>query len=809
VLTGAVRELDIQAEGSIDRLADNQLRVNYHFRAGKAFAKIAGVLDWNFDLTSPSFDGKAPDPILLENNAGWIWPVSGDKAIVVRFDPPLEKIIFEANQKNLVRSFFFTDRLEPGAKEVTYTITLPEGGRIAPSPQELYGPSDTATWFRDALSWNGSPIDLSFLNAAERPAGRHGVLKTSKDQLIFEDGTPARFWGSNLAAYALIATPRENVRQQAHRMAQLGYNLMRIGDLDASWLRPNIFVDNGRHDTRHLNPNVLDRFDWWVKCLEDEGIHLWFELVYQRAIAPNDGVTIGYNEIKRNRGYLFGFSYFNPELVALMQEFQHLLLNHVNPYTKLAYKDDPAIVAVLITNENDLTHHFGNLMLTAHKNTAHNALFMKQLKTFAQQTGLPVQRLGQTWVPGPSKIFLNEMEHRFNRTMIDDLRRIGVRSPVATTNFWAGCSLFSVPSLTEGDIIDVHSYGEGEALSANPRHAANLVSWITPARVEGKPLSVTEWSVPYPEIDRFTAPLYVASVAALQGWDMMMFNGYAFVALKPPGKAEWEHRVDKWSTYNDPALCGIIPAAALAFRQGHISPARTSYCLMLNRKQLFDQDTSPASAATLRTLVEQSRLTIGLPEVAELPWLEATKPPPGATIVTETNRDFIPSQQSFVKADTGQLVRNWKYGIQTINTPKTQAAQGWVGGKTLQLDDVTFQINTRKAVVALTSVDNQPLRSSRYILITALARAVPNTPEHLPFLSEPVSGTISLRTTVPALELLALTSDGKTAARLVPQRKSDGLTIQLPAPHGTHWYVLKTRESVLPKGNPRAARSGS
>ena len=60
-----------------------------------------------------------------------------------------------------------------------------------------------------------------------------------------------------------------------------------------------------------------------------------------------------------------------------MQEFQHNLLSHVNRYTRIAYKDDPAIVGILITNENDLTFHFGNNMMPNHHNPVHTAIFMK------------------------------------------------------------------------------------------------------------------------------------------------------------------------------------------------------------------------------------------------------------------------------------------------------------------------------------------------------------------------------------------------------------------------------------------------
>jgi hypothetical protein len=677
---------------------------------------------------------------------------------------------------------------------------LPDGGRIAPAAEEHYGSADKRGWFRNALSWDGAPIDLSFLNAQDRPAGRHGLLRANGDRLVFDDGTPARFWGANLAAYALLGTPRENIRRQAHRMAQLGYNLMRIVEHDSPWCHPNIFLGDGKEGTRRLNPQSLALLDWWIKCLKDEGIYIWLDMVFDRDLVRGDGVTIGRDEVLNNkaRGYasgkVFGFSYFNRDVLKLMQEFQDQYLKHVNPYTRMAYKDDPAVVGILITNENDLTLHFGNTFMPNHHNPVHTALFMKDVRAFAQQTGLPEDRVWRAWEPGPSKPFLNAMEHRFNRFMIDDLRNLGVRAPLATTNFWKGCALFSLPALTDGDVIDAHSYGKSEELSKDPRDESNFLAWIGAAHVDGKPLSITEWSVPFPETDRFTTPLYFASIASLQGWDMPMLFNYSQAVLKAPGRRDGESGIDKFSSYNDPAICGVMPAAAVAFRRGHISPARTNYCLMLTRDQLFDQELNPKTAATLRTLVEQSRLTIGLPAVKELPWLKPTETPSNATIVTDPNHDYIPPGQSFVRSDTGELLHNWKYGIQTINTPKTQAVGGWIGGKTLQLGDATFRIDTRKAVVALTSLDDKPLSSSRYILISAMARAVGSTPNHLPFLSEPVVGTIVLLTKTSELQLLALSPSGKVQEELPPPNGPEGLSIRLPTRMGTHWYVLKTNE---------------
>ena len=42
-----------------------------------------------------------------------------------------------------------------------------------------------------------------------------------------------------------------------------------------------------------------------------------------------------------------------------------------------------------------------------------------------------------------------------------------------------------------------------------------------------------------------------------------------------------------WSTFSDPAISGVIPAAALAFRQQHIRQACRTYCLKLSKEELF------------------------------------------------------------------------------------------------------------------------------------------------------------------------------------------------------------------------------
>jgi hypothetical protein len=174
---------------------------------------------------------------------------------------------------------------------------------------------------------------------------------------------------------------------------------------------------------------------------------------------------------------------------------------------------------------------------------------MAQAEAFAAKHGLPKDQTWRSWENGPSKIFLNDLEQRFNTEMIAHLRAQGVKVPIITTSTWGLNPLSSLPALTAGNIIDAHSYGGIGELENNPVYAPNMVHWIAAAQVAGKPLSVTEWNVvPFPVPDRHTIPLYVTAFASLHGWDALMQYAYSQVPLNAAGSPS------NWHAFNDPAL---------------------------------------------------------------------------------------------------------------------------------------------------------------------------------------------------------------------------------------------------------------
>jgi len=779
-LHGRNAALDFDLTARITRSSERQLTWEFDLDARHSLTDVVGGgLVFSFDLAD--FAAVLGEPQLLADNRGWSWGRAGATRIELRFEPALPAVYFERGNKSEVRAFFYHERVPQGRQHYVATFTVSGDVVLRPTGTERFGPADYASWFPDILDWNSSPVDLSFLNAPEAPAGKHGFLKAHADQLVFEDGTGARFWGTNLTANALFGTSPDNVRSQARRLAQLGFNLVRLHHHDSEWVNPNIFGDRQNGDTRRLDAAMLEKLDWWIKCLKEEGIYVWLDLEDGRRFKAADDIY-GFDEIRQGKpsAAVTGYSYINTSMQTAMKRFNEMYLNHHNRFTGLRYKDDPAIVAVLITNENDLTRHFGNALLPDKGVPKHTALYLLRAQDFAEQHALPRDEVWRAWEDGPSRLFLNDLEQRFDADMIAHLRALGVRTAIVTTSSWGMNALNSLPALTTSDIIDVHSYGGVGELERNPVFGANLVDWIAAAQIVARPLSVTEWGLDANDsfaADRHDIPLYLAAAAALQGWDALMLFAYSQEAF-----TEQRSTPSIYHAYNDPALLATLPAAALLYRQGHVRQAATTYVFAPSAAELFQHADSPANSVALRTAAARGRLLIAMPKVPELAWLEASAIPAGAKVIRDPREPQIAIDSTEAVSDSGELRRNWDAGVFTIDTPRTQAVMGWIGGRTWQLSDIEADVSTRNSAIAVQSLDGSPLRQSRHIMISVAARSVLRAENRLPFYSEPVEGSI-LIAAPPGLSLTA--HDARS-----------GKVVRVPAPYANGRYRVKLEHAL-------------
>lgn len=786
-LRGKNKELDFDLAADIRKEQAQTLSWAFDLDAhSRQTGVMGGGMVFQFDPAQIAGDMGAPQ--LLADNRGWSWgKAEQGRRIEMRFDPPLAKVYFERGNPSELRAFLYKDPISAGKQQLKAVLNVTGDIELGPTPTERFGLADPASWPDDQLDWRTSPVDLSFLNAAEKPAGKRGFVKAVGEQLMFEDNTPVRFWGTNLSAYSLFKSPDDEIRQQAKRLSALGFNLVRLHHHDSPWVSPNVFGDGTLvRDTQQLSAESLRKLDLWIKALKDEGIYIWLDMHVQRALTANDNID-DFDELpkKDDRVDLKGYAYVNNSIQAAMKHFAEQYLTHVNAYTGLAYKDDPAIAAVLITNENDLTQHYGNALMPNKDVPRHSERYMAAAKAFARQYNLPVDQTWRAWEHGPSKLLLNDLEQRFNADMIAHLRSVGVKVPIATTSTWGGNGLSALPALTAGDVVDAHSYGAIGQLEKNPLTSDGMIDWIAAAQVVGKPLTVTEWNAePFPLPDRHSLPLYVAGTASHQGWDALMQYAYSQQAFNPGWRT-----ADNWHAYNDPAMIATLPAAALLYRRADVKPATTHYVFAPTPATLYNQEITPRNSPLLRTAMEKGQLQIALPQTPELPWLKPAAIPAGAQVLQDPGQSLLATDATESVTDTGELKRNWQQGIYTIDTPLSQAATGWLGGHSISLGAIQVQTKTPYASVAMQSLDGKPLGQSRELLLSLGTRAMPKADDKTPFNVEPFEGSLTIK--APAgLKLFA--HDAQIQLKPLPATYKDGhYVITFDSNYMSNWLFLK------------------
>jgi hypothetical protein len=243
-----------------------------------------------------------------------------------------------------------------------------------------------------------------------------------------------------------------------------------------------------------------------------------------------------------------------------------------------------------------------------------------------------------------------------------------------------------------------------------------------------------------------------------------------------------------YQAYNDPALLASLPGAALLYRQQHVQEATTRYVFAPSREMLFDQSISAADSIALRTAAGRGKLSIALPRVAELPWLTESIVPPGATVIRDPHQSFLSAGEAALVSDSSELKRYWDPGFFTIDTPRTQAAMGWIGARRIELNDVELNLKTPNAEIAVQSLDGNDISRSRRLMVSAAAQSIPQTPHSLPFYSRPVEGTIRIAA-LPGLRLYAW--DGRAAMRPIPVRfEKDHYVVTLDRSVPSAWWLL-------------------
>ena len=238
--------------------------------------------------------------------------------------------------------------------------------------------------FPFVLPWDdASPGVTDLSGLLEKPAGGHGFI-AAREGHLFAGDRRIRFFGVNTVFGANFPN-HDDARKVAARMAKFGIGCVRFHHMDMAAEPSGIWSA----DLRTLDPGQLDKLDFFIAQLKAHGIYADLNLHVSRSYP-------GMPKWEHAPSFFKGVDTFYPPMIEMQREYARALLTHVNPYTKTAYSDEPAVAFVEINNENGLISEWWSGSLDD-MSDCYRADFEKQWNRWLVEKDPSQQALQKAW----------------------------------------------------------------------------------------------------------------------------------------------------------------------------------------------------------------------------------------------------------------------------------------------------------------------------------------------------------------------------------------------------------------------------
>ena len=270
------------------------------------------------------------------------------------------------------------------------------------------------------------------------------------------------------------------------------------------------------------------------------------------------------------------------------------------------------------------------------------------------------------------------------------------------------------------------------------------------ARWLGKPFVVTEYGHVYWNSFRREAGLLVPAYAALQDWDILCLHGAGAIDLTFNQPWAQKRSIMPYGVGLDPITRADETLAALLFRRGDVSAARTTVAIPFGRPQdMLDsgQGAIPSSLTTLglisRIGLERADAPAGRSEI-QLPLLGSTSSEKSSARLV--NRSSLSSRDSrddrlaenisklrlagvlsaqnqtnakarVYQSDTNEILVDAPQRLARVITPRTEAISFERISSPYVLNVLTIDAASGPALVALSSLDGETIEKSAHLLL--------------------------------------------------------------------------------------------
>ena len=760
------------------------------------------------------------------------YSVSGQE-IRLSLNPPLP-ISFD----NEARIQLAAEKFTAGTKRVTLTFAFPDTVDFQASEADIkvlaHAPA-TSEWYAFMPTDSLAPSVIGAEDWLEKPAGKRGGVRQRGDKFQFADGTPIKFWGTNLSYGSNCAPEKKDAEFTAARFARFGVNGVRLHKFTYSKAADNGIGDD--NDATKMTPDGLDRLDYFAGELKKRGVYFgWSHTFGFRPRHGNKSRLLAYDEIEKNLGgNAYALMNYAEDVQDLMMEMVVNLLKHKNPYTGLAYAKEPALSFIELQNEDDiffwstenvyqkcptyaknLRQRFAKWLLAKYETeAAWKAAWQGQIHNGETLTGeVTVQpnpwSISDAHLPqvsnGPERRrlldnaqFFHALQNKFYARFSKAIRAAGYDGPICGSPWQAPAMLphyLNLRSDALAGYIDRHDYFGGaltDTLMGNPG-GGYLSTGLQ--QVAGRPFGLSEWIHVYPSLYSAEGPPLVAAYGlGLQGWDASYQFQSAVGSKMFADKAGWL----PWGVWeaDTPTQMGQYPVLSRMIQRGDVREGTVTSIRAVNLTDLtsgkfnftdkveqqgdiktFGGTVTPAALAYGRALVEFS-----------------DKPAPPKPIVRDGGR----ANGKNIVAVTKQLhweVTGVNRGFVIIDTPGTQGVVGFAPGKLVTVGAATITLQSEYASLLLTARGRfETLANAKTAILTAFARSA-NTGFTTfaldnrvlenggpPILLEPVKATISVTgRMIKAVHLLD--HDGRRTQKTLPVVEGkfliDGATDKTP-----------------------------
>jgi hypothetical protein len=674
--------------------------------------------------------------------------------VVIALDPPTM-----VNGDNDLRVRLAAETIKAGTTSEKLTWTFPSASSLLfkKSDVEKYAPEvTTSDWFEYTPKWTTDPSAIGAEDCLDKPAGRHGGVRIKGDQFICEDGTPIKFWGTNLA-YGACAPQKDVAEFTAARFAKYGINAVRLHKFTgAGW--EGIGDEN---DSTQMTADGLDRLDYFASQLAKNGVYYGWSHSYHFRVQPgNRDRIVGYDELRKKGGDTYAVINWAEDVQDLLIDRVVNLLKHKNPYTGKTYAEDPALSYVETHNEDDiffwttppalsqyptyarlLQKHYVEWLTSKYGSQDKLAaawdgaikpdetlesgniplnvdLYQMSEQPMANHRGGARQRLLDT------AAFLHYTQDKFYTKFAKKIREAGYQGPLVGSPWQAPSGLpdlYNLKSDSDVGYVDRHNYfGEGfaDSMLANPG-SGYLSSGLQ--QVAGRPFGISEWIHVYPSLYSAEGPVLMAAYGfGLQGWSASYeFQSAAF----PANQKKATVGGPPWSVWNAdvPTQIGQSPILSRMILRGDVTTGPVISVRRVSPENLetgkfdfsdlvqqqgdvksFSGSVSPESLAAGRDLLE---------------FVDQTTPSTFADLSKYKQGSVITSATGQLKWDTADG------GFVTIDTPGTQGYVGFAQGKQLTFGNLTISPDSPYASVLVTAADlKSNLANANRVLISAIAR---------------------------------------------------------------------------------------